>query len=445
MRLSDLAGRRVVIWGAGREAAATAGAIERYGIDAQVEIVDDAASGAASLEGYAIKRDRDKSKALNAADVVIRTPSISRYRDDVVAIAAKTTTATNLWFAEGFKNVVGITGTKGKSTTASLVAHLLASLGLEVALTGNIGRAPIDLLGREEPEWWVVELSSYQTSDLTASPPIGVLTSLSAEHLDWHGNEDTYRRDKLNMFAHDPNMQIVLNVADRGVAEISNSLGDHVLRANEAPFARVEGGFFQVGDIPIAPTNAFRLLGRHNWNLAATALTAVAATGVDIANHVDVLAHSLTTFEPLAHRLEIYRQLNGLTFVDDSIATTPAATIAALRAFEGREITVLVGGYDRGLSYDDFAKFVAHSRGRINVVALPDSNERIAKAIADAQNKASAVEIVDNLHDAVVTAIEITPQNGVILLSPGAPSFGRFNNYIERGLQFRKAVDEQIS
>ncbi len=444
MKLRDLDAKRVVVWGAGSECAAVVGAMDRLGITAAIEIVDDSHEGNASVGTRPVKYGAEAKRALERADVIVRSPGVSRYRDDVIALNERGitfTTATNLWFAEEFDHVIGITGTKGKSTTASLLASLLSSVGENVALAGNIGRAPIDFLGLETPKWWVVELSSYQTSDLHQSPSIGVLTSLSSEHLDWHGDESTYRRDKLNMFMHNPEMQIVLNVTDRGVSEIADSLGGNVVRANEAPAGRVADGFFQIDNVPIAPTNAFQLLGRHNQQLASVALSVLQVAGIDIERNADAIAHSLTTFEPLSHRLEIYRELDGVTYVDDSISTTPAATLAALNAFDGRRITVLVGGHDRGLSYEDFARYIAQSRGRVNVVALPDSSKRIVEAIRAAGYESSAVYTADDLSEGVRIAIDNTPSGGVVLLSPGAPSFGRFRNYIERGKAFREAID----
>ena len=146
---------------------------------------------------------------LSLCDVVVRSPGVSRYRPEAEALAAagvEMTTGTRLWFAEHpAARAIGITGTKGKSTTASLVAHMAGRLGLDVRLAGNIGVPLASFLGpadAAEPDLWVLELSSFQTSDLDASPSVGVLLNLYREHTDWHGTPERYRADKLNLFAH---------------------------------------------------------------------------------------------------------------------------------------------------------------------------------------------------------------------------------------------------
>jgi len=434
-----------VLWGAARESAAVIRAANRLQIPFDGVVVDDG-EGPDSLESLTVIRGTDARLALLNAEIVIRSPGVSRYRPEVEALRAKgviTTTATNLWFAEPHSHVIAVTGTKGKSTTSSLIAHLWRALGFSVCLAGNIGRPPIDYLGEDEPQHWVIEVSSFQASDLDASPDVGVLTSLSPEHLDWHGSDARYIEDKLNVFLQSKATKTVVNMCDPGARSVANRL-PNVIASGAAPGVHVDGGWFAHGTEQLFPTSVLGLVGSHNLQLACAALTALEASGIDLVARRSELSSALGTFEALPHRLRLIAEHNGVSYVDDGLSTTPVATIAALEAFADRHVSLLVGGYDRGLSYVDLAGTIAERNAPTHVLALPDNGSRIAadihNALARAPSSATRVEEVASLEEAVQIAVALTPVGGVVLLSPGAASFGRFQDYADRSAQFIASV-----
>ncbi len=449
MRLSDLTHKRVVIWGAGRETGAVLRAAERQGIHLDARIIDEN-DGQGTIEMVPVLRGANAMKQLETADVIIRSPGISRYRPelvDAVARGVKVTSATNLWFAEEYRNVIAVTGTKGKSTTSSLIAHLLDGVGKTAQLAGNIGQSPIDFVGRTLPDWWVLELSSFQTSDLTRSPDIAVLTTLSAEHLDWHGSYEHYRDDKLNLFSHNPSTISVVNMTDPGAKGLAPLL-PHVVEVSDMSGVYIDKNAFYYNGARLFPASGLQLVGRHNLQLACLALTAVAQTGVSLTNEASALERALRTFEALPHRLAPISSFNNVLYVDDGLATVPAATMVALDAFADRPTTVLLGGHDRGISYEELGAHIAERTTDLRVLTMPANGERIAQAIDHALQRHPNDHVVINattgLEDAVRQAAVITPPGGVVLLSPAAASFGAFRDYVERSDAFVGAVQNVI-
>jgi UDP-N-acetylmuramoyl-L-alanine---L-glutamate ligase len=416
MRLHDLENKHVVIWGAAREAGAFLNAVRTLNLDVTVSIVDEGAGVGGSFQGIAV--EPLSLENLNSGDFVLRSPGVSIYRPELMG--RKVITATQLWFAEPHAPVIAVTGTKGKSTTASLIAHLLNGLGVETRLAGNIGRSPLDFMGEPEPQMWVVELSSFQISDANAEPDVAVLTSLDSDHLDWHGDQQHYIDDKLRLFerAH----MSVANFADPGVGAVVGRLNNVIV----------------VDDSRVVPPS--QLFGPHNAQLIRLALAVLDAVDVDTVGRASEIADAIATFAPLPHRLEPVREINGTLYVNDSLSTNPIAATAAVKAFVGRPISLLLGGYDRGLSYDEFGRFLSELHD-LRIYTMPDCGDRIAASI----NSAVPIVHTDGLAEAVRLAHEQTPQGGVVLLAPAAASFGQFSNYAERGDAFRSLITELSS
>jgi UDP-N-acetylmuramoylalanine--D-glutamate ligase len=435
MRVCELEGRRVGLWGAGREAAATFRAL---GAPSGVVVATDAPADddtRAAFPGATFADGPDAWRALADTEVVVRSPGISRYRDDVAALVdsgVTLTTATNLWFAEhGDECVIGVTGTKGKSTTASLIATLATAAGAGVELAGNIGRALLDVLHPEvAPDVWVVELSSYQLADLDRSPCIGVIVNLYREHVDWHGSEERYLADKLNLLAHEP-WAAVLNGRDPRLADAAAADSERILFG-------VDGGFDVVGatvvrdGAPIVDLRRTALLGEHNALNVAAALTAAEIAGWLPGDPQAALA----AFEPLPHRLQTVAEDGGVRFIDDSISTTPESAVAALEALSDRPVALLVGGQDRGQDFAPLAAAIAAHGAVRAVVGMPDNGARALEAIGDA----APTQLATDLDDAVARARAALDGAGVVLLSPAAPSFGRFTDFTQRGERFRQAA-----
>ncbi|MCW3819152.1 UDP-N-acetylmuramoyl-L-alanine--D-glutamate ligase [Micromonospora sp. DR5-3] len=443
MRLSDLRGRHVAVWGAGREGRAAVTAIAAHG-PAELVVVDDSANfltlpwEGALAEAAPLVTGEAGFARLVAADVVVRSPGVPNTHPWMVELRRRDVPITQgsaLWMADHAARTVGVTGSKGKSTTSSLISHLLTAAGRPNVFGGNIG---VPLLDLPEAELYVLELSSYQCADLTDSPRVAVVTALFPEHLDAHGGEREYYRDKLNLLAHGPHT-VVVNGAD---PRLALELGDRAaVRVGLPDATHVASGpdgtpWFHLRDQPLFPRAVLPLVGRHNEGNLCVALAVLDALGVDVVAAKDTLAVAVAGFQGLAHRLTEIPDPSGLTFVDDTLATSPYAAMHAIDAYEGRPLTVIVGGTDRGLDYTPLRDHLAERE--VTVIGIPDSGPRIVEALAGLP--AVRTELAEDLVAAVGLSRKLTPAGGVVLLSPAAPSYGRFRNFEHRSEVFAQAV-----
>ena len=443
MRIADLARQRVAVWGFGREGRAAIRAIRARLPELALALycaADEAESARAFDPALAVYGHEPEAVALSAYDVVVKSPGISAYKPAVVTAQAQGTVFTSgtaLWFGESpDARVAAITGTKGKSTTSALLAHLARALGVRTALAGNIGLPLLELLG-DSAALWVVELSSFQTGE--AGPlELGVVTSLYEEHLDWHGSRERYVADKLKLA--DAARTLLVNGLQPNLLE-RTAAHPHRLRFGHADGWHVAGGAIRRGSEAVFDLAAMAAPGLHNALNACAALAALEAMGFDAAR----AAPALATFRPLPHRLHPLGQRDGLAWIDDSISTTPEATLAALDSLAGREVTVIVGGHDRGLDWSGFVQAVKDRSG-LRIVAQGANGPRIARALRQAKTELPLGE-ADDFADAVAMARIVTPQGGVVLLSPGAPSFDQFKDYAERGRRFAELAgfDEDMA
>jgi UDP-N-acetylmuramoyl-L-alanine---L-glutamate ligase len=432
MRIADLAGRRLAIWGFGREGHAVIRAL-RLRLPAQPLTlfcsgaeVDAARAFDAALEIIAGEPD---AAALGQFDVVVKSPGISAYKPALLAAqaqGAQVTSGTALWFGENpDARVIAITGTKGKSTTSAMTAHLARSLGVRTALAGNIGLPLLELLG-QQADLWVIELSSFQTGE--AGPlELGVITSLYEEHLDWHGSREQYVTDKLRLA--DVSRHLLVNALQPLLLERTRHFPQRMLFGQPEGW-HVAGGFICRGAHQVFPIERLPAPGLHNALNACAALAALDALGLDTL----AAAPALANFRPLPHRLQPLGEHDGWHWVNDSISTTPLATLAALESLRGRAVTVLVGGHDRGLDWTPFVDAMRVAPPHA-IVCMGSNGARIEAALQAAEVRCPMVR-VDDLANAVAEARTRTPQDGVILLSPGAPSFDQFKDYAERGRRF---------
>ncbi|GIF12099.1 UDP-N-acetylmuramoyl-L-alanine--D-glutamate ligase [Actinoplanes teichomyceticus] len=442
MRLADLRDRSVAVWGTGREGRAAVTAIAAHGPARLIAVndgpgyLDDPWDGTlAPLAG-----GEHAFAALVSADVVVRSPGVPSTHPFMASLRERGVTITGgsaLWMADHAARTVGVTGSKGKSTTSSLISHLLAAVGRPNAYGGNIG---VPLLDLPPAELYVLELSSYQCADLTDSPRVAVVTSLFPEHLDAHGGEREYYRDKLNLLRHGPDL-IVVNGADerlrdeiRGVTD-RNGFPPVPAAAGDSRF-RVADGMVFCSDEPLFERAALRLKGGHNERNLCVALAVLDGMGVDVVGGRAELAAAVRSFEGLPHRLTEIDDPSGVTFVDDTLSTSPYSAMHAIEAYQDRPLTVLVGGTDRGLDYAPLRDFLATRE--LTVIGIPDSGPRILAELAGLP-KITAISAED-LADAVRLAREATPPGGVVLLSPAAPSYGRFRNFEHRSEAFAEAI-----
>jgi UDP-N-acetylmuramoylalanine--D-glutamate ligase len=440
MRFAELESREVAIWGFGREGRAALAALRKRFADKPLTLYckHEEAESARGLIGANVRivETTPDADALASHDIVIKSPGISAYRSELVEAQERGTVFTSgtaLWFGENPQaRVVAVTGTKGKSTTTAMVAHLARSLGVRTALAGNIGMPLLELDG-QQADLWAIELSSFQTGE--AGPvEVGVFVSLEEEHLDWHGTRERYVADKLKLA--EVSRTLLVNAQVRLLMQRTAS-HPHRLTFGDASGWHVRDGDLCRGKSVVDPSLlAFgHLPGMHNVLNACAALSALDAIGALEAG-LDALAaaHSLCEFKPLPHRLQMLGQRDGMEWIDDSIATTPAAALAALRSVPGRAVTLILGGFDRGLDWSGFARELAAHPPHA-VIAQGANAARIVEALRDAQ-VACRITRCEDLPQAVTRARESSARGGVVLLSPGAPSFDQFRDYAQRGRAF---------
>ncbi|TCV94028.1 UDP-N-acetylmuramoylalanine--D-glutamate ligase [Luteibacter rhizovicinus] len=432
MPWADLRQRAIAVWGFGREGRAALTALrahlpgqvlDLFCSPSEVEAVRHAFGDDVRVHDIA-----PDAAALAAFDVVIKSPGISAYRPELLEAAARGTrftSGTALWFAtHRDAHTIAVTGTKGKSTTSALIAHLARSLGVRTALAGNIG-LPLLELDDAQAGLWVIELSSFQTGD-ASGVDLGVVTSLYEEHLDWHGSRERYLEDKLKLAS--ASSRVLVNAMQPTLLAHVAAHPD-VHRFGDAQGWHVADGWIRRGDERVIEAACVTAPGLHNAVNACAALAALELMGFD----ARAAAPALATFAPLPHRLQPLGERDGLRWVNDSISTTPLASLAALESLQGERIALIVGGHDRGL---DWSVFVDAMRvdAPLAIVCQGANGERIAAAL-----EAAGVGVVHHATDlagAVSKARALLDGHGYVVLSPGAPSFDQFHDYADRGRRF---------
>jgi UDP-N-acetylmuramoylalanine--D-glutamate ligase len=289
---------------------------------------------------------------------------------------------------------------------------------------------------RPAPALWAIELSSYQTgavADSGVRPEVAVVLNLFPEHLDWHGSEQRYIEDKLALVTRAAPRTAVLNARDPVLSQLV--LPDsRIVWFNREDGWHLRGELLYRGDAQVFDTRAVPLPGRHNRGNLCAVLAAIEALGLDAAP----LAPAALDFRPLPNRLQTLGTRGGLTYVNDSIATTPHATLAALDCFAGQRIALLVGGHDRGLNWHDFAQAM-REHAPVGIVTLGANGPRIHALLeAVAGEGGFLLAAAPDLSSAVHQAEAMLEGQGVVLLSPGAPSFGMYRDYVERGKDFAR-------
>ncbi len=442
LSIAQLEGLQVALWGWGREGRAAYRALRRRLPTLPLTLLcsESEIDEARALNDALLTVDTDASTPrLSLFDVVVKSPGISPYKPEALAAAERGTRfigGTALWFAENpDARTICVTGTKGKSTTTALLAHLLRAGGHRIALCGNIGMPLLELLDFEQaPEFWVIELSSYQTRDVAASgvrPDIAIATNIFPEHLDWHGSEARYIEDKLALLTDAKPHIAILNGNDHTLAALS--LPDSEVRC----FGVADGWHLREdvvyrGAHAVFDTQHVPLPGRHNRGNLCAVLAAIEALGLDAA----ALAPHAVSFQPLPHRLQTLGTREGITWVNDSISTTPHATLAALECYRGRRVALLAGGHDRGIDWSDFAEAMRTQAPAV-IVTLGQNGPKIHDLLAPIAAAAGfMLKEAGDLADAVTQARDLLAGEGVVLLSPGAPSFGSYRDYTERGRHF---------
>jgi len=386
--MKEIRGTRVLIVGYGSEGKSVRSYLTKNEPGVSVDVTDQ-------------KDGTQYLSMLDAYDTVIRSPGVPPY---AFTTRAWVTTATNIFFSQAQGMTIGVTGTKGKSTTASLIAHLLRATYADVRLCGNIGYPMLDALKKATKDTvFVVELSSHQLVDVRYSPHIAVLLSVVPEHLDYYPDFAAYTRAKENIYRFQGRNDRLIR------SEKNDERFDSSLMGNDENIA--------------AAVRVARMLSVPEATIRA----------------------ALKTFIPLPHRLELVGTFGGIQYVNDSLATIPEATIHALDALGSRVATLIAGGYDRGIPYDQLGNRLVKSSVQ-TLILFPDTGKKIQHAVVSA-SAVHAIRFVpvNTMEEAVCAAKKYTPKDAICLLSPASASFNLFTNYEDRGNQFCTLVRTSLS
>ncbi len=447
--------KAVTVIGAGREGTAVTRFLASRG--ARITLTDsrtapDLADSLRDIEGLPVTLSLGTNRAedVEAADFVFLSPGVPKWVPSIEAAYAldkPVWSETRLVFALAHDPIIGITGSSGKTTTTSLIGHFLKGAGRPAIVGGNIGKPLINHI-EDLPAGTliVLELSSFQLQLMDASPHVAVLTNLKPDHLDIHDSMDEYVEAKRNIVHFQTGADVaVLNAEDPIVATFAAGLSSRVLWfAVDRP---IPGNGVEVAEgmilarlpkLPaatICPVDQVPLRGRHNLANACAAIAAVLTLGVT----PEEIAAALPSFEPPPHRLQFVRELNGVRFFDDSIATSPTQAISALEAFT-EPIVLIAGGRTKQLDVADFARLAAN-RCRA-IVMVGESTEELRGALARSSGGRPQLVEAETLAAAVNEAARLAQSGDVVLLSPGYTSFDQFPDYIARGQAFSDAVSE---
>ncbi len=381
--------------------------------------------------------------AIKKYEVVVKSPGISNLLPEITAAqnsGREITSITNMFLSTYSEQTIGVTGTKGKSTTASLIYQILKAANKKVYLVGNIGHDPLEHLleKRDKQKIFVYELSSYQLAISNQSPHVSVFINIFPDHLPYHAGYNNYFKAKANItnfqnkndiFIFNSEYPTLKNLAKKTKAELIDYLGE----------CAVQNNFIFYHTKKIISLNDIKLLGAHNIKNIMAAICTVKLYKVSNSTIKKVL----TNFSNLAHRLEFVGRYKDISFYDDAISTTPESTLAAIEVFKEKINTIILGGEDRGYKFAALTNRLAELK-IANIILFPDSGQRIIKEIIKSytQRKVAVPKILEtrSMTAAVKFAYQNTIPNKICLLSTASPSYSLFKNFKEKGNLFQAAL-----
>ena len=436
-------GKRILLLGYGREGQSTWNVLRRLGTYEALDIADLKAPAAVPEDGTVWHTGPDYQKCMDDYDVVFKSPGIvlerpeNEYRCSILS-------QTEVFFQCFRDQIIGITGTKGKSTVTTLLYHLLKQAGMDALLVGNIGIPALDHMEEVKPDTRIVfELSCHQLEYMTVSPHIGILVNIHEEHLDHYGTMEKYVEAKHHIFKNQrPDDILICNVqclpgegtCPSGLirAGMDGSGKDlDVVQEQDGTWVHFRGKSFCI------PTDEIKLLGQHNYFDIGVAYGVCSILGMDD----QVFARGLKTYEPLPHRLQYIGEREGVKYYDDSISTICDTTIQALKTLKDTD-TVLIGGMDRGIDYRELIEYLSDCPVP-HIILMEATGKRIYQEIhkyyPEFKNRARLI-LAEHLEDGVKRARQITRPGTSCVLSPAAASYGIFRNFEERGETFSRLV-----
>jgi len=421
MKLNELKNKRILILGFGREGVDNFKFLRKIFPNKILGVADQyCLTRLSNRTKEIIKKDKyiklhlgeNYLKALKKYDVIIKSPGIPIHLPEIEKAQkdGKITSQTEIFFENCPGKIIGVTGTKGKSTTTALIFQILKEGGLKAHLVGNIGKPVLNLLlSATLKDIYVYELSSHQLYNLKKSPQVAVLLNIYPEHLDYYKNFNEYALAKTNITKYQTKRDfLVFNSQDKLVKEIAKKS-----KAEKIP---IKGKFY---DLNIA---AAKVVGKIFGIPEKT------------------IERAIEKFKPLPHRLEYVGEFRGIKFYNDALSTIPETTILALDYLGNKVQTIFLGGFDRGLSFKNLAKRILKSKIK-NLILFPTTGEKIWREILrQAQDRSFRAFLVQNMRDGVKLAFEHTRKGKICLLSCASPSFSLFRDYKEKGNLFKKYV-----
>lgn len=413
--------KSVCILGFGREGKSTFDTFSSIGGYSSITVCD---KNNIQCDGATVVTGDDYQKNLDRFDLIMKSPGIVLEKN-ALSDFSKLSSQTEIFLSVYKNQAIGITGTKGKSTTSSLIAHVLNFCGKHAVLLGNIGIPPF--CGTiSQDDIVVLELSSHQLEYTSVSPHISVFLNIFPEHLDHYGTFEKYYDAKKNIFRHQTQSDLLIahTMVD------TSSASSHITSFGENGDISICDSSFVCDSKRVVLNSSCPLLGHHNVNNIAVAYFVTSQFGISESDFLK----ALSTFRPLPHRLEKIGEKDSVTYYDDSISTCCETTIQALESLKNVG-TLLVGGMDRGIDYSPLEEFLLSSDVP-NVIFMYDTGRRIMDEMAEKPTPFNSV-YAPTLKDAVTIAKQVTPKGTICLLSPAAASYGFFKNFEDRGEQFK--------
>lgn len=367
------------------------------------------------------KKDKNYLKNLNSFDLVFRSPGVPYNLPEIqkaIKAGVKFSSATKLFFELCPAPIIGITGTKGKGTTSTLIYQILKKCGFKVLLAGNIGKSPLEILPKVNKKTWVVlELSSFQLQDLEKSPRVAVVTDVFPDHMDAHKDMKEYVDAKSNIALHQKKSDVIFYFQD-------NLLSKKIAEKSPGAKIGITGGPFGL---------------KKNYVLASTVTAYLGCP-------TEKIFHTVKNFRGVEHRMEFAREINGVRFYNDSASTNPQTAAAAVLSFK-EPVVLIAGGKDKNLDYKPLAEAIKKSGNVKMVVLIGENKNKILHSLAGIRNKELRIKNATDLKSAVELAHKFARSlihNSQfiihVLFSPGAASFDMFKDYADRGEKFKRAV-----
>ncbi len=443
MKISALKDKKILILGFGREGQSSWRYLRKHYPKQLIGVADQntLAQFGPKERGWLSK---DKNLVLNLGknylnnlewpEIIIKTPGIKLSRNQMKKLrqrGTEVTTNLNIFLTNTKGRVVGVTGTKGKSTTASLIYKILKAGGRKAVLVGNIGKPFLDYINQDSQKTiFVAEVSSYQLDTLTQNFNLGVITSFYPEHLNYHGNLNKYFQAKMNIVRQlKPGGTVIYNRKFKRIEKFIQK---------QAASRRIKAlGYthWPAGNNGVVS----KLLGEHNQENIAGAI----AVAKFLKTKDTDIKKALAKFQPLEHRLELVGKFHGINFYNDVLSTTPESTLGAVKTLRDKNLqTLIVGGFDRGLNYDNLAREIKKAKIR-TVICWPHTGETMARELRKVKATAKIIK-VKNMRQTVVAAFKYTKPGEAVALSPAASSYDFYTDYREKGKEYKKLIKNYV-